>query len=126
MKNENISIEDLQVLEEHLIDVKFFTAINDVLEEHIEPKSQILAKSIRDMVKIMCCSHGFCWVTESGRKWVADTISHDIEDDEALFIAKGGYIFPRTPPLFKTYGEWKRHSSAFIPERTDGQSQSSE
>jgi hypothetical protein len=93
METVNMDTEGVQILQEHQIDVKFFTEIADALRKHIEPKSPKLARSMKDILKIMCQSHGFHWVTENNREWAIKTVEYpnDIRLGKSVKFCSSGF-----------------------------------
>ena len=64
-------------MEEKEIYIKFFIDISDVLREYIEPKSELVATEIKNIIKAVCRSHGYHW-KEGPRKdlkWNPDDLA---------------------------------------------------
>ena len=56
------------------LSIKFFIDLTDLLREYIEPKSEIVAAEIKNIIKSVCRSHGYFW--HEGKidlKWEPDT-----------------------------------------------------
>jgi hypothetical protein len=59
--------------DENWLYVKFFIDLSAILREHIEPKSELVAKEIKEIVKSVCRSHGYWWDTGPiDMKWAPD------------------------------------------------------
>jgi hypothetical protein len=43
------------------LSIKFFIDLTDILREYIQPKSEIVAVEIKNIIKSVCRSHGYSW-----------------------------------------------------------------